>query len=91
MGRPITAAIPKLYTADLAILRQQFQPGRKVQISMRVEGADAVSTVKRTLRVIKTYPFYVLFRGSKGIRYTYTYPELVRKGLCEIGGAECEG
>lgn len=86
MGRPITVTIPEMYTADLPGLRKQFQPGMKVQMTMRFESADGIVRVKRTLRVVAAYPFYVLFRGSKGIRYTYTYPELLKKGLCKIGG-----
>ncbi len=89
MGRPITATIPRLYTTDLPELQRQFQPGMKFKINIRYESVDHEKcTMQRTIRVVAAYPFYVLFRDSKGVKYTYTYPELVKMRLCEIRGAE---
>lgn len=86
VGRPITATILQLYTTDLPELRQQFQPGMKFKINIRYESVDHEKcTMQRTIRVVAAYPFYVLFRDSKGVKYTYTYQELVKMGLCKAG------
>lgn len=87
VGRPITATIPQLYTTDLLELRRQFQPGMKFKINIRYESVDHEKcTMQRTIRVVAAYQTYVLFRDSKGVKYTYTYPELVKMGLCKAGG-----
>lgn len=74
-------------TEDFPLFRKQFKPGQKYRIHVRKESKDlSPCTVLRTVRVIGVYPFFVLFQDKKGIRYTFTYPELLEKKLCSLGG-----
>ena len=59
----------------------------KFKIDIQYENADHKRcTMQRTISVVAAYPFYVLFRDSKCVKYTYTYSELVKMGLCKAGG-----
>lgn len=69
-------------TRDIPALRAKFETGQKCRIHVRKE-LDAC-VVLRIVRVIGVYPFFVLFRDDKGIKYMLTYPELLEKKLCVV-------